>query len=181
MERKKEKQTIKETVEEERRIACGEPHPLSVEGIALDWLEDVRKTWKRSTYKSEMQRTKRHIIGTLGHMRINEVKPADIRALLQRLENEGKYDTLCKIAEAAVRIFNFANAVGKCENNPAYSIWKGLSFKRPDPNRSFATITDPDEVGTLLLTLDTSLHHKCRFEVSMALRIAPYVFLPDAP
>ncbi len=55
-------------------------------------------------------------------MRIDEVKPADVRALFQQLEAEGKYDTLRKIAEITVHIFNFGIAVGKCENNPAYSI-----------------------------------------------------------
>lgn len=67
--------------------------------------------------------------------------------------------------------------MGKCENNPAYSIWKGLSFKRPDPNRGFATITSPDKVGKLLLALDSTMTEKCGLEVSTALRIAPYVFL----
>ena len=88
-------------------------------------------------------------------MRIDEVKPADVRALFQQLEAEGKYDTLRKIAEITVHIFNFGIAVGKCENNPAYSIWKGLSFKRPDPNRGFATITRPEKVGKLLQVVET--------------------------
>lgn len=110
-------------------------------------------------------------------MRIDEVKPADVRALFQQLEAEGKYDTLRKIAEITVRIFNFGIAVGKCENNPAYSIWKGLSFKRPDPNRGFATITSPEKVGKLLQIVDNTMPEKCSLEASTALRIAPYVFL----
>lgn len=177
IERKKEKSQIKQAVKEEKRIAKGEAHPLSVEAVALDWLEDVRKTWKQSTYDGEKTRIIKHIIGPLGSMHVDEVKPADVRALFQQLEAEGKYDTLRKIAENTVRIFNFGIAVGKCENNPAYSIWKGLSFKRPDPNRGFATITSPDKVGKLLLALDSTMTEKCGLEVSTALRIAPYVFL----
>lgn len=177
IERKKEKSQIKEAVQEEKRIAKGEAHPMSVESVALDWLEDVRKTWKQSTYDGEKKRIIKHIIGPLGGMRVDEVKPADVRTLFQQLEAEGKYDTLRKIAENTVRIFNFGIAVGKCENNPAYSIWKGLSFKRPDPNRGFATITSPDKVGKLLLALNSTMTEKCGLEVSTALRIAPYVFL----
>ena len=44
LERKKEKTLVKEALKEEKRIAKGEAHPLSVEAVALDWLEDVRKT-----------------------------------------------------------------------------------------------------------------------------------------
>ncbi len=112
--------------------------------MALDWLEDIRKTWKKNTYLGEKARVQTHIIAPLGRMHITDVKPADVQALFQQLEAEGKYDTLRKIAENTVRIFNFGIAVGKCENNPPYSIWKGLSFRRPDPNRGFATITSPD-------------------------------------
>lgn len=176
-ERKKEKSQIKQAVKEEKRIAKGEAHPLSVEAVALDWLEDVRKTWKQSTYDGEKTRIIKHIIGPLGSMHVDEVKPADVRALFQQPEAEGKYDTLRKVAENTVRIFNFGIAVGKCENNPAYSIWKGFSFKRPDPNRGFATITSPDKVGKLLLALDSTITEKCGLEVSTALRIAPYAFL----
>lgn len=177
LERKKEKSQIKEAVQVEKRLAKGEAHPMSVEAVALDWLEDVRKTWKQGTYDGEKQRVLKHIIGPLGRLPITEVRAADVRDLFQQLEAEGKYDTLRKVAELLVRIFNFGIAVGKCENNPAYSIWKGLSFKRPAPNRGFATITDPDKVGKLLVALDISLTESCGLEVATALRIAPYVFL----
>ncbi len=176
-ERKKEKAHIKEAVQEEKRLAKGEAHPLSMEAVALDWLEDARKTWKPSTYMGERQRTIKHIIAPFGKMRLDEIKAADVRTLFSQLEAEGKYDTLRKIAEITVRIFNFGIAVGKCEDNPAYAIWKGLSFKRPDPNRGFATITHPDKVGKLLVALETTLPQKCGIEVATALRIAPYVFL----
>lgn len=177
LQRKKEKATIKASVQVEKLLAKGEAHPMSLEAVAKDWLEDVRKKWKERTYRAEKTRIQLHIIDTLGHMMIDEIKSADVRTLFQQIENEGKYDTLRKIAENLVRIFNFGIAVGKCENNPAYSIWKGLSFKRPAPNRGFATITNPDKVGKLLVDIDTSLTGNCGIEVSTALRLAPYVFL----
>ena len=175
--RKTEKTRQKEAVQVEKLLAKGEAHPMSLEAVALDWLEDVRKTWKQSTYHGEKTRIIKHIIGPLGKLPINEIKPADVRALFQQLEAEGKYDTLRKIAENTVRIFNFGIAVDKCDNNPAYSIWKGLSFKRPDPNRGFATITSPDKVGKLLLALNSTMTEKCGIAVATALKIAPYVFL----
>lgn len=140
LERKKEKSQVKEAVQEKKRLAKGEAHPMSMEAVALDWLEDVRETWKQSTYNAEKKCIIKDIIKPLSRIRIDKIKPADIRPLFQQLEVEGKYDTLHKIAENTVRIFNFGVTVGKCENSPAYSIWKGLSFKRPAPNRGFACL-----------------------------------------
>ena len=48
LERKKEKGLIKEAILEEKRIAKGEAHPMSLEAVALDWLEDVRKTGSKA-------------------------------------------------------------------------------------------------------------------------------------
>lgn len=175
--RKAEKTRLKEAQLVEKILAKGEAHPLSMEYVALDWLENTRKGWKERTYRTERNRVVRNIIGPLGQLPISEVTPEHIRQLFQDLESEGKYDTLRKIAETTVRIFNFGIAIGKCENNPAYSIWKGLSFKRPAANRGFATITTPSKVGKLLVDLDSSLTQKCGIEVSTALRLAPYVFL----
>ena len=53
LECKKEKGLIEEAIQEEKRIAKGEAHPLSVEAVALDWLEDIRKNWKKNTYLGE--------------------------------------------------------------------------------------------------------------------------------
>ncbi len=39
------------------------------------------------------------------------------------------------------------------------------------------TMTSPDKVGKLLLTLDNTMTEKRGLEVSTALMIAPYVFL----
>lgn len=39
------------------------------------------------------------------------------------------------------------------------------------------TMTSPDKVGKLLLTLDNTMTEKRDLEVSTALMIAPYVFL----
>ena len=122
-EKKKEKAQIKAVVQEERRIANGEDHPLSFKAIAEDWLADVKKNWKESTYRAEKKRIRKDLIGPFGHRMITDITPSDVRTVFQALERQGKFDTLRKIAENCVRIFNFAIAVGKCENNPAYSIW----------------------------------------------------------
>lgn len=176
-EKKKEKAQIKAVVQEERRIANGEDHPLSFKAIAEDWLADVKKNWKESTYRAEKKRIRKDLIGPFGHRMITDITPSDVRTVFQALERQGKFDTLRKIAENCVRIFNFAIAVGKCENNPAYSIWKGLSFAKPPKQRSFPTITDPDRVGKLLLDIENYKPSNQGLEVAMALKIAPYVFL----
>lgn len=170
---------------EQRRIARGESHPDSFGAIAEDWLADVKKNWKRRTFVAEAKRVRKHLIEPLGHLLIKDVKAHEhVRPLFQRLEDAGKLTTLKKIAEKTVCIFNFAIALGKCENNPAYAIWKGLSFSKPSKNNSFPSITDSEKIGQLLIDIDgyannalTSLKSRRSIEVCYAAKIMPYVFL----
>ncbi len=170
---------------EERRIARGESHPDSLGAIAEDWLSDVQKKWKKKTFVAEAKRIRKHLIQPLGHLLIKDVKAQEhIRPLFQGLEDDGKYTTLKKVAEKTVSIFNFAIALGKTENNPAYAIWKGLSFTKPSKNNSLPSITDSEKVGQLLIDIDGYAHDalanpKSRrsVEVCFAAKILPYVFL----
>lgn len=182
---KQEKGAIVAAVMEERRIAKGESHPDSFGAIAEDWLADVKKNWKKRTFVAEAKRVRKHLIEPLGHLLIKDVKAHEhIRPLFQRLEDAGKYTTLKKIAEKTVSIFNFAIALGKCENNPAYAIWKGLSFTKPSKNNSFPSITDPEKIGQLLIDIDeyarnalTEAKSRRSIEICYAAKILPYVFL----
>ena len=170
---------------EERRIARGESHPDSLGAVAEDWLSDVQKKWKKKTYIAEAKRIRKHLIQPIGHLLMKDVKALEhIRPLFQALEDAGKYTTLKKVAEKTVSIFNFAVALGKCEHNPAYAIWKGLNFTKPAKNNSLPSITDPEKIGHLLLHInqyarDSVAKPRSRrsIEVCYAAKILPYVFL----
>ena len=182
---KHEKGAIVAAVMEERRIAKGEIHPDSLGAIAEDWLANVQKKWKKKTFVAEAKRVRKHLIQPLGHLLIKDIKAQEhIRPLFQGLEDAGKYTTLKKVAEKTVSIFNFAVALGKTENNPAYAIWKGLSFTKPSKNNSLPSITDSEKIGQLLIDIDGYAHNalanpKSRrsVEVCYAAKILPYVFL----
>ena len=184
-EKKTEKQEQIAAYEEERRVAKGEIHPDSLAAIAEDWLADVKKKWKPKTWKAEAKRIRKHLIGTLGKMLIKDITANDhIRPLFQSLEDAGKYTTLKKVAEKTVSIFNFAIALNKTENNPAYAIWRGLNFTKPPTTNSLPSITDKEGIGDLLVGIDryaTEAFSKPKtrrsLEVCYASKILPYVFL----
>ena len=180
VQRREDKKQNRMAVEERKAASNDLPHPMSFEAVALDWLHDVKKRWRASSYKGSLRRIKLHLVSTIGSKNINEVTPSDMRAVFAKLDEESKCDTLRKIAETSIRIFNFAIAVGKCENNPAYAIWRGLSYKKPPKERGFPTITDPDAVGRLLLALESVPATRRGIEGQTAIRIAPYVFLRPA-
>ena len=178
--RREDKEQTRMALMERKAAAKGLPHPLSFEVVALDWLHDVKKRWRATSYEGTKRRINLHLISTIGAKHINEITPADMRAVFAKLDDESKCDTLRKIAECSIRIFNFAIAIGKCENNPAYAIWRGLSYKKPSKERGFPTITDPDAVGRLLLALEALPMSRRGIEGLTAIRIAPYVFLRPA-
>ena len=182
---KQDKGAIVTAVMEERRIAKGEEHPDSLGVIAEDWLSNVQKKWKKKTFIAEAKRVRKHLIQPLGHLQVKDIKAQEhIRPLFQGLEEAGKFTTLKKVAEKTVSIFNFAIALGKCENNPAYAIWKGLSFTKPSKNNSLPSITDSEKIGELLTSIDqyakdalSAPGTRRSVEVCFAAKILPYIFL----
>lgn len=144
----------------------------------------MQKKWKKKTFVAEAKRVRKHLIQPLGHILAKDIKAQEhIRPLFQGLEEAGKFTTLKKVTEKTVSIFNFAIALGKCENNPAYAIWKGLTFTKPS-NNSLPSITDSEKIGQLLLDIDVYARNaladaKSRrsVEVCFAAKIMPYVFL----
>ena len=178
--RREEKKQVRLELQERKAAAQGIVHPLSFEAVAMEWLHDVKKRWRATSYEGTKRRIKLHLISTIGHKRIHEITPSDMRGVFATLDAENKCDTLRKIAECSIRIFNFGIAIGKCEDNPAYAIWRGLSFKKPSRERGFPTITDPHEVGRLLLALEALPLGRRGIEGLTAIHMAPYVFLRPA-
>lgn len=174
-----EKERVRQEHEEQRQRELEEAgaNPLLFRTICYDWLETVRPMWKESTFNGEKKRVEKDIIKPFGDMLITEITPKHIRASFKKLADQGKMATLKKVAENAVRVFDFAIALDLCENNPAYSIWKGLPFGKTNSGKSFATVTEPEEIGKLLVLIEEYTKQRSGTEVSTALALLPYLFL----
>lgn len=98
-----------------------------------------------------------------------DIKPAELFAVLRRLEGQGKHETAKRCRSFASRVFKYAAATGRAESDPA-AMLSGQLITPKVKHR--AAITDPVKVGQLLRDIDT---YQGALITRLALQIAPHV------
>ena len=136
------------------------------------WHQNQLDNWTASYAHDIRQRAETYLIKYLGKKPITEISSKDIKMILLDLNNRDLLDTLEKIRGIAKRVFAYAVGMDWVENNPARDI--PLDIFKKKQKRHYATITNPNEISRLLKALEM---HKGSYEVRMALKIAPHLFL----
>ena len=117
-----------------------------------------------------IRRLERAIFPWLGGKPIANVTPFELLTVVQRIEKRGALETAHRALANCGQMFRYAVATGRAERDSTGDLRDVLP---PVKGEHFAAITEPDQVGELLRTLDnyqgTSL--------SPALRFAPLVFV----
>lgn len=108
---------------------------------------------------------------SIGQRPIAEITPQELLAALRKIENKGHRETAKKSRSFASRVFLYGFATGRCTSDPA-TILRGALVA--PVAKSYAAITDPQEVGALLRAIDAfdgfpASHY--------ALKILPHVFV----
>ena len=91
--------------------------------------------------------------------------------VLKRVERRGHYETAIRLRSFAGRVFRYAFATLRTEQNPADILRGALTIPRV---KHHAAIIEPKKVGDLLRAIQD---YAGRPETQYALRIAPHVFL----
>lgn len=102
---------------------------------------------------------------------IGEIRPADVLAVLKRIEAQGKYETTRRCRSFASRIFRYGIASLRCENDPTVGLSDALRRPRPKPR---AALQKPEEVAHLLRAID-EYEFKGHRTTRLALQILPHV------
>jgi len=95
----------------------------------------------------------------------------DILDCLRKIEARGSIETTHRVKQIAGQIFRYAVATGRAERDPTSDLKGALAAPKKE---HLAAITDPDEVGRLLLAIDC---YEGSFTVKNALKLAPLVFV----
>ncbi len=107
----------------------------------------------------------------IGSRPIAEIEPAELLAVLKRLEAAGKHETAKKTRSFAGRVFRYGVATTRCKEDPAALLKDALIAPTV---RHHAAIIDPAEVGALLRAIDGYTGNPI---TRFALQIAPHVFV----
>ena len=119
--------------------------------VALEWYE----TQMREKSDSHRDRTKRllenDLYPSLGARPISQIEPPELLMVLRKVEARGAVDMAHRAKQTAGQVFRFAVATGRCERDPSADLRGALSSRT---KKHYAAITDPAEVGKLLIAID---------------------------
>lgn len=142
----------------------------SFEAVARDWYERMMRDKADSHRLKIRARLEKDIFPWLGNRPIGEITARDLLCCLRRIEDRGAHDTAHRALQTCSAVFRHAVVEGKAKENPAIHLKGALT---PARRGHFAAITEPGDVGPLLLKMDAV---SATFAVKCALKLAPYLF-----
>jgi integrase len=107
----------------------------------------------------------------LGDRAVAEIKPTEVLAVIQRIEQRGTIDTAHRALQNCGQVFRYAVATGRAERDPTGDLRGALP---PLRHEHFASITEPAKVAEMLRAFDAFAG---TFVVKCALRLAPLLFV----
>ena len=149
-----------------RHIASAE----SFEAIAREWFATKMSDKSESHANRTIRALEKDLFPALGSRPIATITSPELLAALRRIESRGAVETAHRAKQTAGQIFRYAVATGRAERDPSGDLKDALSNPK---KKHLAAITDPAEVGRLLIAMDG-------FEgtpvVKTALLISPLLF-----
>ena len=119
--------------------------------VAMQWIEQaaVMKRWSEKHKSSTIARLETYMFPHIGYLPISEVEPMQILQVLRTMQEQGL--TVEKLLSAVSRVFSYALITNRCTYNPAADLHLLLA---PHKSTPFRHLTDPAEIGRLLVALD---------------------------
>ncbi|MBV1959880.1 MAG: tyrosine-type recombinase/integrase [Pseudomonadales bacterium] len=142
----------------------------SFEAVALEWFTKEKPNWSASHTDRVARMLNKYLIPHIGHRIIGEITAPDLLACLRKVEARGTINTAHRVKQVSGQVFRYAVTIGKAERSPGTDLTGALATVKPI---HMAAITEPKEVGLLLLMLDD---YQGTPEVATALKLAPLLF-----
>jgi len=137
---------------------------------ANDWLERGRPNWSVTHYVREQRNITKDLIPYLGKRTIESIKPIELLAVIQKVEERGALDVAHRVLLTAHGIWCHAIATGRATIDITPSIKMAL---KPHIRKNLPAIIDPIELGELLRASDA---YKGGPIVRAALKMAAMLF-----
>jgi len=155
----------------DKRRAVAASKASTFAGVARELLEKNKTKWSATYAKSTQSRLERHVFPWLGSMRLVDIEPPDVLAVIQRAESYGKIEMAHRLKMLCGQIFRYGVATGRIKSDPSRDLQGALS---PIVTTHRATITEPKKVGELMRAIQG---FEGTFVVQCALKLSPLVFV----
>ena len=152
------------------KLAKTQAQENNFQSVALEWLEKEKPNWVTGHVVRVERLLKKELFPHIGKRDIGKITSPELLACLRRIESRGAIETARRVKQTSGQVFRYAVATGRAERDPSGDLKGALATRKPT---HMATITDPKEVGRLLLMLDD---YQGTPEVATALKLAPLLF-----
>jgi integrase len=119
----------------------------SLSACADDWLERCKPNWSDTHYARERRNIEKDLNPYLGKRAIGSIKPIELLAVIQKVEERGALDVAHRVHITAHGVWCHAVATGRAERDITPDITKAL---KPHIKKNLPAITDPVQLAGLL-------------------------------
>ena len=141
--------------------------------VAEEWFTLRKPEWSEVHLKDTRQKMDLHMCPRLGHLPIATVTKADIKAVLDSLQCQGKFATLKKVRSTISQIFQYALDI----ELPGVIVDWTTQLKRQyssPPVEHRAALTKPQEVGALIRAINA--YEETSLLTALALKFSALTF-----
>ncbi|MCW1971435.1 UNVERIFIED_ORG: integrase [Pantoea agglomerans] len=100
------------------------------EALAIEWHEHKRPSWSKGYADDIYEYLRKDVFPYIGKRAVAEIKPAEMLAVLKKMEQRGVLDKLKKTRQACRQIFTYAVITGRAEYNPVVDLAGALKSPR---------------------------------------------------
>ena len=138
--------------------------------VAYDWVDKQAPRWSDIHKGTVKTRLERYALPHIGDLPIESITPPDVLRFVRLIEGKGAFETASRVFGICSQVFRFAVACGICPSDPCRDLRGALTTHVETPRPA---ITDPDEVGALLLSIRD---YRGAFVTRMAMLWSAYTF-----
>ncbi|MEP4487174.1 MAG: integrase arm-type DNA-binding domain-containing protein [Halioglobus sp.] len=154
-----------------KKLSLAQQADDSFQAIATEWFETKMCERSQSHKDRTWSALNRDMFPQIGNMPIANIKAPALLLALRKIESRGAIETAHRAKQTAGQIFRYAVATGRAERDPSGDL-KG-ALKNPK-KKHHAAITEPKEVGKLLVAIDGYMGTPA---VKTALQLSPILFV----
>ena len=139
--------------------------------VALEWIIKCEREGRAEITLDKIRWLLAVAYPLIGSHPINSITATEALAVLRKVEAKGRYESARRMRSVLSRVFRYGIATARCDRDVAADLRGALTTPRTVHH---AAITDPDEVGVLLKTMDGYTGQEV---TRMALRLSPHLFV----
>ena len=144
---------------------------ITFKEVALEWIAKCEREGRADVTLDKIRWLLGMAYPLIGSHPINGITPTEVLSVLRKVEANGRYESARRMRSVLSRVFRYGIATARCDRDVAADLRGALTTPRTVHH---AAITDPDEVGVLLATIDG---YPGQVVTRIALRLSPHLFV----